>query len=257
MNSEVDYHKRPEWSYSSMKLIIDSGIDYAVAAKNGDLGSPSGKFIDLGQLVHMIILGGEDTFAISEFTDFRTKAAREWRDAQIEAGKNIITQAMFNEASEIVSNIENHPHSSKYIFGDNTTHEHEVFAETSEGVKLRGKADIFKFSDTEAIVTDLKTTAQFDKFSRESQRKHYDLQAANYTLMFASSKNITPENVEYMFCVAETVKPYRVQYMRATSEFVEAGERKLRHCIDEIRAFGDKSPNFLIEEVKELGDWSI
>lgn len=27
----MDYYKRPEWSYSQMKVILDSGIDYAVA----------------------------------------------------------------------------------------------------------------------------------------------------------------------------------------------------------------------------------
>ena len=252
-----NYHKRPEWSYSSMKVILESGIDYAVAAKRGDLGEPTGKYIDLGQLVHMIILGGEDNFAISEFPDFRTKAAREWRDAQLEAGKNIITQAMFDEASEIVANIEAHPYSKQYLFGEGVTHEHEMFAETAEGVKLRGKADAAKLTGDSAVITDIKTTAQFDKFFRQAQSKHYDLQAANYTLVSASSLNVDPSLVNFMFCVAETVKPYRVQYMHASFEFVEAGERKLRTCIDEIVKFGDKEPNFLIEDIRELGDWSL
>lgn len=252
-----NYHKRPEWSYSSMKVIIDSGIDYAVAAKRGDLGEPQGKFIDMGQLVHMIVLGGEDTFAVSEFPDFRTKAAREWRDEQIEAGKNIITQQMFDDASEIIANIEAHPFSKQYLFGTGVTHEHEVFADTAEGVKLRGKADAIKLANSAAIITDIKTTAQYDKFFRAAQSKHYDLQAANYTLMTASSLGVETNMVNFMFCVVETVKPYRVKYWHASLEFVEAGERKLRTCIDEIVKFGDKEPNFLDEEIGELGDWSL
>ena len=54
-----NYHNRPEWSYSQMKVILDSGIDYAVAAKRGMLPGPSGKFIDLGELAHMFVLGGD------------------------------------------------------------------------------------------------------------------------------------------------------------------------------------------------------
>lgn len=259
MKSEkIDYHKRPEWSYSSMKKIIDSGIDYAVAAKRGMLPEPQSPYIDLGQLAHMILFGGEDTFAISEFPDFRTKVAREWRDEQLAANKNIITQAQFDAASEIVKNIETHPHTPTYLLGKGFTYEQEMFAKTDDGVELRGKGDSINLTDKQnIIITDLKTTAQFDQFFKKASWNHYDLQAAVYTLISASFAGVSFEKVRYMFCVAETVAPYRVQYFHATPEFVEAGERKLRICVDEILAFGDKDPNFLINEIGELGDYSL
>lgn len=47
----AEYHDRPEWSYSQMKVILDSGIDYAVAKKNGLLPAPDSKAIDIGSLV--------------------------------------------------------------------------------------------------------------------------------------------------------------------------------------------------------------
>lgn len=53
----MDYYKRPEWSYSQMKVILDSGIDYAVAKKRGMLPEPSSSAIDLGQLIHQRVLG--------------------------------------------------------------------------------------------------------------------------------------------------------------------------------------------------------
>lgn len=252
-----NYHKRPEWSYSSMKKIIDSGIDYAVEAKNGGLGYPSSAFIDIGQLVHMTVLGGEDTFAISPYPDFRTKEAREWRDAQIEAGKNIITEEQFKAVSRIVENIEKHPLSDKLLLGKGWKHEVEMYAKTAEGVDLRGKADSIKLTKTSLDITDLKTTAQFDKFKKTASWNHYDLQSSVYTLIASTSKKIAWELCNYYFCVAETVAPYRVQYYHASAEFVEAGERKLRSCIDAIVDFGDSKPNFLIEEIGELGDWSL
>ncbi len=258
MTDKVNYHKRPEWSYSSMKKILDSGIDYAVAGKLGMLPEPQSPYIDLGQLAHMIILGGDDTFAVSEYPDFRTKAAREWRDAQIAAGKNIITKEQFNAADQIVKNIENHPHTPKYLLGKDFQYEQEMYAKTAEGVDLRGKGDSLNMSDKDnIIITDLKTTAQFDKFKKAASWNHYDLQAAVYTLITAVFTKTKPEHVKYYFCVAETVAPYRVQYFSASPEFLEAGERKLRTCIDTILSFGSKDPNFLIEEIGELGDWSI
>jgi hypothetical protein len=249
-----EYHKRPEWSYSSMKKILDSGIDYAVAAKRGLLREPSSPYIDLGQLAHMLVLGGDDTFAISEFADFRTKAAREWRDEQQSKGKNIITQEQFNSVTHIVENIEKHPFSEQYLTGKSIKHEQEMYATTVEGVALRGKADAIGYQEdgkTPKLITDIKTTAQFDKFSKSASWNHYDLQAAAYTLIAGT------ELVNYFFCVAETVEPYRVQYFHASIEFLDAGERKLRECIDEIVKFGNKEPSFLIAEMGELGDWSI
>lgn len=254
----INYHKRPEWSYSSMKKIIDSGIDYAVAAKQGLLGEPSSPYIDLGQLAHMLVLGGDDTFAISPYPYFRTKEAREWRDVQLADGKNIITDDQFKAVESIVKNIEEHPFSEQYLTGKDVQHEHEMFAKTVEGIDLRGKADATKLVNKEAaIVTDIKTTAQFDKFRKSAYWNHYDLQAATYSLIAASALGVDPTLVNFYFCVAETVAPYRVQYFHAGIEFIEAGERKLRRCIDAITEFGDKSPNFLIPEMGELGDWSL
>ena len=257
-SKKINYHKRPEWSYSSMKKIIDSGIDYAVAGKLGMLPPPSNSFIDLGQLAHMLLLGGEDTFVISEFPNFLSKASREWRDAQLALGKNIITQEQFKSADQIVKNVENHPHTPKYLLGEGFEYEQEMFAKTAEGVDLRGKGDSLNMTDKEnIIITDLKTTAQFDKFKKSASWNHYDLQAAVYTLISAVFAGVDPKKVAYYFCVAETVAPFRVQYYHATPEFLEAGERKLRMCIDAITSFGKRDPNFLIEEIGELGDWSL
>lgn len=256
MNAAIDYHKRPEWSYSSMKKILDSGIDYAVAGKQGLLPEPQSPFIDQGQLVHMLILGGEDTFAVCEFDDFRTKAAREWRDEQLAKHKNIVTKAQFEATTTIIEHIEKHPHTKDYLMGDGFKHEVEMYAK-AEGVDLRGKADALKITGNSMIITDIKTTAQFDKFFRNASRSHYDLQAAVYTLVGSASQKISSSHTNYYFCVVETVVPYRVQFFHAGLEFLEAGERKLRKCIDTIKDFGDQTPNFLIEEVPELGDFSL
>lgn len=240
-----------------MKKILDSGIDYAVAAKQGLIPGPVGKAIDLGTLIHMLVLGGDDNFAICEFGDYRTKAARDWRDEQLALGKNIVTKSMWAEADAILANILNHPHSREYLIGKDVKHEQVMFAKTGDGVALKGKADTIKLSGKSAIVTDLKTTAQFDKFAKSAYRMHYDLQAVNYSYITAAHLKIDPALVNYMFCVAETVKPYRVQYFHASLEFIESGERKMRTCIDEIIKFGDREPNFMLEEIKELGDYSL
>lgn len=262
------YYQRPEWSYSSMKVIIDSGIDYAVAAKRGDLGDPDSAAIDLGQLVHQSILGGGDTFVIMKYPDLRSKEARDWVDEQKANGKIVVSLEIYDIAQKMIANIKAHPHTPTYLINPAAKHEQELFA-TASGVKLRGKADAILHLNLDdqgiaqqLIITDIKTTAFFDKFEKDAIYKHYDLQAANYTLIGASALKIDLhdeelyEKVKYYFCVAESVAPFRVGYYYASPEFVESGERKLGRAIEAINDFGDNQPNFLIEEIKTLGDWS-
>lgn len=251
------YYDRPEWSTSDMKVILDSGIDMAVARKRKMLPAPASKSIDLGQLAHMFVLGGDpDAFIVSPYADFRTKEARSWRDEALEACKTIVTKEQYDAISSIVDNIEAHPMSKKLLKGKNVRHEVEMFAKAN-GVDLRGKADAILQDNGGITITDIKTTAQFDEWKYKAMRRHCDLQATVYSLIAAKSLGVSTAKVFFYFCVAETVVPYRVQYHYAGVEFCEHGEQKLAKCLKEIEDFGDKEPNFLIEEVNELGDFSL
>lgn len=260
----ANYHDRPEWSYSQMKVILDSGIDYAVAAKMGMLPKPASKAIDIGSMVHQVVLGGEESYVISPYDNFRTKEAQEWKKEQTEAGKIILTATEELMIKDIAKNIIEHPHSKKYLSGEKVQHEVEMYA-TLEGVPMRGKADAIRFYEGNDKITilDLKTTAKFDDFKWKNMRSHYDLQAATYSVIAAATqgKNLLSDMdfVEYIFCVAETVAPYRVQYAVATKEYIEHGLDKLNRCVSEIKEFEkreDKTPNFQLTEWLELGDFS-
>lgn len=253
----TDYYNRPEWSFSQMKLILDSGIDYAVASKQGLLPAPAGKSLDLGQLAHMFVLGGDSgAFVVSPYDSFRSKEARDWRDSNLKSGKTIIDHSQYDSISSIVDNIESHELSKKLLKDKSVKHEVELYA-TAEGVKLRGKADAILVKDDSLVITDIKTTAKFDDWKYWAYRRHYDLQAAVYTLIGSAATKVSASFCNFYFCVAETVAPYRVQYHHVSLEFLESGERKLHACLEKIKAFGDKEPSFLIEEVNELGDYSL
>lgn len=258
----VDYHKRPEWSYSQMRVILDHGIDYAVAQKRGMLPAPKSPSIDVGQLAHMILLGGEDCYVLKEdsgFEKFLTKEAKAWRDAQLAKGKTIITKAEFAAVDQIVKNIEAHPHTPKWLKADGVKYETEMYA-TVAGVPLRGKADAIIKTKNGLIATDIKTTSKFDMWEKNkyfAMNMHYDLQAALYTLITSKAFGVSEGFTNFYFCVAETQTPYRVQWHHASLEFLEHGQAKLVTCLEKILEFGDKEPNFLIEEVGELGDFSL
>lgn len=254
------YHDRPEWSYSQMKVILDSGIDYAVATKRKALPGPASASIDLGELAHVFVLGGDEMqFVTSPYQAFRTNEAKAWK-VQMEAeGKTIIRPNEYEAFAPIVDNVKAHPRSAELLYADGAKHEVEMYA-TINGIALRSKADAIIQRGGAIVVTDLKTTNYFDQWARNqyfAMNKHYDLQAALYLLIAAKSMGVSPSFCNFWFCVAEAKPPYRVQYHHASQAFLEHGEQKLVKCLEAIKEFGDREPSFLIEEVNELGDFSL
>ncbi len=78
------------------------------------------KAIDLGQLVHMLVLGGEDQFTISTFPDFRSKCCR--ASARRASANKHYPLDMFKAADQILKYRE--PHSEAIYFAKGATFEH-------------------------------------------------------------------------------------------------------------------------------------
>ena len=201
--------------------------------------------------------GNAKEFVVAPYEAFRTNEAKAWRDAQKAKGKTIIRMNDYEAFVPIVDNVKAHPRSNHLLLGDGIRHEVEMYANIN-GVYIRGKADALQqLSDGAVVIVDLKTTTKFDEFKYKAMRRHYDLQAALYSMLACKATGASPALCNFWFCVAETVFPYRVQWHHCSTEFIEHGERKLEQCINAIKDFGDREPNFLIEEVNELGDFSL
>jgi hypothetical protein len=243
--SDEEYYGRDEWSFSTLKNILVNGIDWAVAYKRGDLPKPASKFIDVGTFVHQELLGGDRDWVAKAYSDYRSKDAREWRDAQT---KTILDDEQVETIVNVANAIEAHPHLKDVLANMET--EKPIFAKVN-GVELKGKADIIqRNSDGKPIrIWDIKTTAQFQEWKYKSIRLHYDLQAAVYRTLYNGE-------VDFAFIIAETIAPYRVQLAYLTPEAWDKGEADLVRCLELIKEFGDKEPSFSILEEIYIGDWS-
>jgi hypothetical protein len=72
--------------------------------KLGGASSDSTRAMDLGSLIHAL-LAGESTFEVGNFDDFKTKAAREWRDGVKAGGKLPILEHTLKSAEPVVASI--------------------------------------------------------------------------------------------------------------------------------------------------------
>jgi len=111
----AEYHTDPCESPS-----LSSSVAWAIEPSNMSAGSPkhgqmmhpklggSGKqstdAMRFGSICHAMMLGtGDAEFSLSPYDDYKTKVAREWRDAQIAAGKMPVKQPEMDAAKECVT----------------------------------------------------------------------------------------------------------------------------------------------------------
>lgn len=250
MPATTDIH---HLSYSTAKKIYRKGIDYALGTKLGLIEETFGKAADIGVMAHALVLGGEPEWVVSEFDNFRTKAAQEWKAAQT---KIVITEADFEQILATANAIKRHPLAAQLI--ETCDLEQKLTAKVN-GIEFVGYAD--GISKDRKTIFDLKTTGQFDMFKYQAFKNDYDLQASVYRLF--------GDNPDFYFVVAETVKPYRVQIFGTAQEFFDKGDEKLDKAITEFFKFRERpGANDLekidfnvgeiqdITKVEQLGDWS-
>jgi hypothetical protein len=235
-------------SPSFLAKMYDKGYDYAVGEKLGLIKKDSQAMSD-GRLIHELLaerLGGDPVkVAISPYDNFRTKVAREWRDATPD-DTAIVSQDKIDEMNVIVDRVLNHPVVKDYFKGEikpEVTIERKV-----EGYNIKGIIDVVVKGETTAVY-DWKfiNSKSFDKFTKEAMWSHYDLQACVYDYL------VEPTNV--YFVVIENEVPHRIKVYHCEPSFLEHGADKFNRVLKVIKEANWREPNFDIEEVGELTDW--
>ncbi len=110
----ADYHadsfgEVPTASRSCLHTLLTVSPKHAAAEHPripGEKRRRTTKAMDTGSLVHALLLGGEESLAIVEAGDFRTKAAQEKRDAALAAGLVPICRPEYDHVRRITSRLQ-------------------------------------------------------------------------------------------------------------------------------------------------------
>ncbi len=175
--------------------------------------------MELGSLVHALCFTPDavaDEFAVSEFDSFRTKAAQEWRDAQV--GKTVITQETMSKAQDIADVVMNDPH--LFSLGEK---DYEVALYASIGATpVKGMVDIAPRHGN--VLADLKTTSSIgslDALTRLVVNRGYHWQAALYLDLWNA---VTGENREqFWFLFVETDAPHETAWVSLDPGLIDIG----------------------------------
>ncbi|MBW3096852.1 PD-(D/E)XK nuclease-like domain-containing protein [Pseudohoeflea coraliihabitans] len=137
--------------------------------------------LDFGRAAHSLMLGDEDfsqAFEIrpAQYKDYKSGAAREWRDKVYAEGKSPLTAEEYSLIEKMALDASKNPVVKAGLL--NGRIERSMFAkDEASGIWLRSRPDAIA---ADGIFADLKTTASLseDFLEREAYRNGYFLQAA-------------------------------------------------------------------------------
>jgi len=186
------------------------------------IGIAATKAMDLGTLIHSAILEPniplEDIAAISPFSDYRTKAAQEWRDDARAMGKMIAT----SEDITIASSCEKvFSEDYAYRFGGGYKSEVAVFGIIG-ATGIKGMIDLVP--DNLDLLVDLKTTAKIGNLRNITNTiidRGYHWQAALYLDLWNSASG--EKRTRFVICFIEVDSPHESAWVEVSPELIEAG----------------------------------
>jgi exodeoxyribonuclease VIII len=181
--------------------------------------------MEMGTLIHSLVLEGRTDYAVGPQVDKRTKAGKEeWQlFCEENLGKTIIT---LDEESMILGcQAACAPLLEKVEADFSTDVEQSLFWER-DGVQCKGRPDLIGHVNGELAIIDLKTTNDIRSFDSKFFAFRYDVQAAWYQRGLREAIGSGPE-AAFWFLVVDTEAPHLCQFMRASTELLENANDKI------------------------------
>lgn len=183
--------------------------------------------MDRGTIAHRILLeGNEHGVAIVEADDWRTKAAKETRDAMRAVGRTPILAKKMSAVREMVAAARAYAASSELgglmESGGGESELSMIWEEA--GVLCRARPD--RLASDRRRICDYKSTATSADpfaFARQIQVMGYDIQAAHY---LAGLDALCKTMADFVFLVQENEPPYACSLVGVPPALVDLGRQK-------------------------------
>jgi hypothetical protein len=184
---------------------------------------------DLGSAAHAMLLERDESrVVIVEADDWRTKAAREARDAAQANGQYAILARQYADVQKMVQAAHSYIQTTEVRGILDTGIPEQSLIWNEFGIWCRARPDLI--SDDQRIVLDYKTTesAQPDVFGRQIGRMGYDLQAEFYLWGMNAVIHKAPT---FVFLVQEISPPYACSLISLSNAYRAIGASKLERAI--------------------------
>lgn len=236
---EAVYHadpaETPSASSSILKIILDQSPEHARFAHprlSPAYDPPKSTAAQAnGTVLHSLILGTPAPYRVLPFDDFRTKDAKEARDATLAAGFLPIKAADMEELQDVAASLRNRiaamPDIAKALKAAQT----EVTCIWRvNGTLCRCRFDIMPPAEF-GFIGDLKFTSRSAEPEGFSQKiaSEYAMQGAFYPM---ASRELREDDPEFFFFACETDPPYGLSIHGLSPQLDEIAGQKIAESLD-------------------------
>lgn len=216
-----EYHSHDSLSASGLKILATQ----TPAHYRHRMDNPQHKGIfDVGTATHSLVLEDDHSLIASlEFDDWRTKAAREARDAAYADGLIPLLEKDYLVVKAMRDSVAAHPVARLALTGGKA--EQSLFWEHDTGTALRCRPDKLDLdSPIGPLVCDLKTTANADprKFGKTAFDFGYHQQDPHYR---DGVQKVTGQRPSFLFILVEKQSPFLVSVVELDEEAISLGRR--------------------------------
>lgn len=215
-----EYHALPALSSGLAQTIIQRSPLHAWTesrALNPAFREVEKEAFDIGSGAHALLLEGEDRMVVVDADDWRTKKAREDRDAAREAGKHPVLARRYADivkmrdvAEVAIRNCEELglPNGLRGGLSERVI----IWTDPVSGAQGRARPDWW--SEDGSLLFDYKSTTDATPaaFSRQIARMGYHYQAQHYSEGAGALKPPTRRPISFVFGAQETTPPYAMSF---------------------------------------------
>lgn len=235
---EDKYHADPvpggSLSHSGIKtLVFDCPAIYDYQRQHP---KPSTKAMDLGTVVHGIVLDTGPAVVVLDYPNYQRKEAQQQRDAAAAAGKIPMLSHQYAEALAIADAVLRRPNAAA-LFADGDAEVSGFWHDDEYGIWGRLRIDWLTWIDGMPTIVDFKTAASVapDDRAKSAGEFGYYLQDPYYRRGLAAILNCDPEDVDFIFAAVSTTPPYLVQEHRLLPVDTQRGAELCRIGMETFR----------------------
>jgi hypothetical protein len=225
-------------------------------------GRPEKRAFDIGHAAHKLVLGVGAPLVVIEADDWRTKAAKEQRDAAYAAGQVPLLTADHEQVVAMAEALRQHPVASALFDPDHGKPEQSLFWEdATHGVTRRARLDwLPDASGGRLIVPDYKTCVSAEPRSLAKSVANYGYhQQAEWYLAAVRALGLADEDAAFVFVAQEKTPPYLVTVFELDVDALRIGRERNRLALEvyaECRA-SDTWPSYTSDvELISLPAWA-
>lgn len=235
----ADYHADPapvpSLSSSIAAILVTRSPRHAWEAHprlNPNYRPEEDQKFDRGSAAHELLLGGSDSIVVVEADDWRTKAAREQRDAIRAEGKLPLLARHFADVQKMVEIAKLAINSNEDLkgYGLDAGKVEQVLVWREDDIWCRARLDWL--SNDRKLIYDYKSTgasAEPNAWIRTMLGMTGEIQPAFY--LRGNTATGGPEDARFVFLVQENEPPFACSFVGMPPAFIDLGSRKMARAV--------------------------